>query len=142
MNEDFKIPGLDWEGLTIQQVKMIQNLISQELQRYKSKEKYLARLQLLKLIPVPTEDKFNKHDPCDKVQMLKIEWNNFEMSQQNGHYMLTKNQNYAQNLRVVQKCIQMIPLEVHVEVMGRGPTPIETGKDLLTSEKKNKISEG
>ena len=130
MEEEFKIPGLDWEGLSIQQVKMIQNFICQELARYKSKDKYLARLQHLKLIPVPTEEKFNKFDPCARIEMLKIEWNKTDISQKNGHYLLTKNQNYAQMLRVVQKCIQMIPLEVHVEVMGRGPTPIETGKEL------------
>ena len=61
--------------------------------------------------------------------MLKIEWNKFEMSQQNGHYLLTINQNYGQMLRVILKSIQMIPLEVHVEVMGQGNTIIEKGKD-------------
>ena len=131
MEDDFKIPGLDWEGLTIRQVKLLQNFICQELARYKSKEKYLARLQHLKLIPIPTEDNFNPHDPCDRVEMMKIEWNKLDMSQQNGHYLLTKNQNYAQNLRVISKCIQMIPIELHIEVMGKGPTPIETGRVFI-----------
>ena len=129
MDEPFKIPGLDWEDLTIQQVKFIQNFICQELARYKSKDQYLARLQHLKLLPVITEENFNKHDPCDRVEMLKIEWNKFEMSQQNGHYLLTINQNYGQMLRVILKCIQMIPLEVQIEVMGQGNTIIEKGKD-------------
>ena len=130
MEENFKIPGLDWDGLSIQMTKFIQNFIVQELARYGSKDKYLARLQHLKLIPVLTEEKFNKHDPCDKVEMLKIEWNKEEMSQKNGHYLLTSNQNYTQNLRVILKCIQMIPIELQIEVMGQGSTPIETGTGL------------
>ena len=127
--ENFKIPGLDWEGLSITLTKFIQNYVAQELARYKSKNKYLARLQHLKLLPVITEEKFNKHDPCDKVEMLKIEWNGIEMSQPNGHYLLTIYQNYTQNLRVVLKCIQMIPIELHVEVIGQDSSLIETGTD-------------
>ena len=127
--ENFKIPGLDWEGLSITLTKFIQNYVAQELARYKSKNKYLARLQHLKLLPVITEERFNKHDPCDRVEMLKIEWNGVEMSQPNGHYLLTIYQNYTQNLRVVLKCIQMIPIELHVEVIGQDSSLIETGTD-------------
>ena len=136
--ENFKIPGLDWEGLSITLTKFIQNYVAQELARYKSKNKYLARLQHLKLLPVITEERFNKHDPCDRVEMLKIEWNGVEMSQPNGHYLLTIYQNYTQNLRVVLKCIQMIPIELHVEVIGQDSSLIETGTDNRKTMFQNK----
>ena len=136
MEENFKIPGLHWDGLSIQMTKFIQNFVAQELSRYKSKDKYLARLQHLKLIPVLTQERFNKLDPCDAVEMLKAEWNKLDICQKNGHYCLTSNQNYTQNLKVVLKCIQMIPIELQVEVMGQGSTPIETGQDKINSYQK------
>ena len=130
MDNDFQIPGLDWDNLTIQQTKFIQNFICQELARYKSKDNYLARLQNFKLLPMLTSTLFNKHNPCDKIEMLKIEWNNQDISQQNGHYVLTKNQNYTQNLRVVAKCIQYIPILANITVLGKDHTTIDTGKGL------------
>lgn len=128
MEESYKIPGIDWEGLSLLQSKRNQNFVCQELARYKSKEKYLARLQYLQLQPVPTQEKFNKHDPCDQCEMLKISWNDKEKCQQNGHYNLTTNQNYNQMIRVVLKCTEMIPIELHVEVINASSTTTETGR--------------
>lgn len=81
MEESFKIPGLQWEDLSIQQSKIQQNFVSQELARWKTKRGYLARLQYMKVTPVPTEGPINQHDPCANGEMVKIEWNNINMKQ-------------------------------------------------------------
>ena len=96
MDEFFKIPGLNWDNLTVRQSRQKQNFVSQELSRYKTKIGYLARLINQKLVPVPIE-KFNPHDPCDAVKMLKSEWNNKDINQQNGHYTIMTNKNYSQD---------------------------------------------
>ena len=131
MEDSFKIPGISWEGISIQQMKYDQNFANQELSRYKSKDKYLARLQNCKITPVPTSPKYNPRDPCDNVVLFKIEWNNQNMSQPNGHYMLTANKNYRQNIQVALTASKWLPIDFHVEVMGKGPTPIETGKSFF-----------
>ena len=96
MDEVFKIPGLNWDDLTVMQSRKKQNFVNQELSRYKTKAKYLARLTLQKSTPVPPLT-FNPHDPCENVKMLKNEWNNQNISQQNGHHILPANKNYSQD---------------------------------------------
>ena len=81
MNEDFKIPGLQWEELSVQQSKIQQNFVSQELARWKTKKGYLARLNLMQIQPLPMEGSINKHDPCTDGDVVKVEWNNKEMTQ-------------------------------------------------------------
>ena len=95
MDETFKIPGLNWDNLTIQESKKQQNYVAQELSRYKSKLNYLARLTNQKLTPCPPMT-FNPHDPCQTVKMLKSEWNNKNVSQQNGHYNNPAQKNFSQ----------------------------------------------
>ena len=75
--------------------------------------------------------------------MIKLEWNKEEMTQgrikiskskiilqskgchiislilnkQNGHFALNTNQNYAQSIRLALKAANLVPVEVHVEVL-------------------------
>ena len=135
MDESFKIPGISWEGISIQQMKYNQNFANQELSRYKSKDKYLARLQNCKITPVLTDPKFNPRDPCENIMLFKMEWNNNNISQPNGHYMLTANKNYRQNIQVALTASKWLPIDLHVEIMGKGPTPIETGKSYNSLSK-------
>ena len=95
MDETYKIPGLHWDGLTILESKKKQNYVAQELSRYKSKKDYLARLINQQLTPCPPT-KVNPHDPCEHVNMIKAEWNNKEISQQNGHYNNPAQKNFSQ----------------------------------------------
>ena len=95
MDDTFKIPGLDWDDLSITESRKKQNFVSQELSRYKSKQDYLARLIHQKLTPVPVKN-FNPHDPCDSVKMLKAEWNDKDVTQQNGHYNNPALKNFSQ----------------------------------------------
>ena len=81
MEEPFKIPGLQWDDLSVQQSKIQQNFISQELARWKTMDGYLARLQYMQVQPGPTEGPINKHDPCAESEIFKIEWNNQNMTQ-------------------------------------------------------------
>ena len=81
MNEPFKIPGLQWEDKSIQQSKIQQNFVSQELARWKTKKGYLARLNHMQCQPLPPEGSFNRHDPCATVELMKVEWNNKNMTQ-------------------------------------------------------------
>ena len=85
MDEQFKIPGLLWEGLSTQQEKLQQNFVAQELARYKTKTNYLARLQNLKIQPTPAPGKINPLDPCDNGVMIKLECNKKEKTQERGH---------------------------------------------------------
>ena len=57
MEESFKIPGLSWDGLSIQQGKLQQNFVSQELARYRTKPNYLARLQHFRKVLLKVVDK-------------------------------------------------------------------------------------
>ena len=82
MDEPYKIPGLGWDGLSIQQSKTQQNFVSQELARYKTKPMYLARLQHLQIKPVPTPAEINTYDPCADGKMIKMEWNKNDMTQE------------------------------------------------------------
>ena len=95
MDDTFKIPGLNWDNLTILETQQKHNYVIQELSRYKSKIKYLARLILQKITPCPPMQ-FNPHDPCATVKMLKVEWNNKDVSQQNGHYNNPAQKNFSQ----------------------------------------------
>ena len=81
MDEPFKIPGLQWDDLSVQQSKIQQNFISQELARWKTMDGYPARLQYMQVQPGPTEGPINKHDPCADSEIFKIEWNNQNMTQ-------------------------------------------------------------
>ena len=63
MEENYKIPGLLWEGLSIQQEKLQQNYVSQELARYKTKPNYLARLQHLR----KSFSKYSENYTYDKI---------------------------------------------------------------------------
>lgn len=87
MEEPFKIPGLQWENLTVQQSKIQQNLVSQELARYKTKKGYLARLNHMQLQPLPAEG-VNKHDPASICDLVKIGWNNKNMTQVRLAYIM------------------------------------------------------
>ena len=81
MTEPFKIPGLEWDELSVQQSKIQQNFVSQELARWKTKKGYLARLNHMKAQPLPPEGPINKYDPAETCDLMKVEWNNKNMTQ-------------------------------------------------------------
>ena len=91
MDETFKIPGLQWEDKSVQQSKIQQNFISQEFARWNTKEGYLARLQYMKVTPAPIDGPINPHDPCATGEMIKIEWNNINMTQVKSEDIKSKN---------------------------------------------------